>query len=178
MFEYSFYNDVCFHWGKLDKIILVEKYENDHTWDNCLLLSTVEAGKPLLESVQHYYIILWFCLFVFCLRNWYRMQKMRVPRRLGFYMMKLSMEQKLYGQRTWHNIRVNIIFINFGHYSSIRMWFCVFHLALWRWPCRYDSIATSTLLGAYFVYVLTLIILFQSQCLVLKALNCLLAGCQ
>lgn len=64
MFEYSFYNDVCFHWGKLDKIILVEKYEDDHTWDNCLLFSTVEAGKPLLESVQHYYIILWFCLFV------------------------------------------------------------------------------------------------------------------
>lgn len=78
------------------------------------------------------------------------------------------MEQKLYGQRTWHNIRVNTIFINFGHQSSICMWFCFS-------PCCMEM---TTLLGAYFVYVLMLIILFQSQYLLLKASHCLLAGCQ
>lgn len=116
--------------------------------------------RTVLLYDTHFYLF-FFC----CLRNWYRMQKMPVPQRLGFYMMKLSMEQKRCGQRTWHNIRVNIIFINFGRYSSICMWFCGFPLAVWRWA-PYQ---------AHILSVLTLIIPFQSQCFLLKALHCLCA---
>ena len=36
------------------------------------------------------------------------MQKMLGPQKLDFYMMKLSMEQRLFGQTIWHNIRVRI----------------------------------------------------------------------
>lgn len=97
--------------------------ENNYTWHNCLLFSTVYVQKPLLEYVLlHLYFVL---IYFVCLRNWYRMQKMLVPQRLGFYMMKLSMEQKHYGQRTWHSIRVRASFIKFGHYSSICMLFGV-----------------------------------------------------
>lgn len=120
----SFY--VCFHPGKLDKRLSWNVWKQLNLRQ--LLYSYFLLRKLESRGYSMYLITALntnVLFFGFAVRNWYRMLKMLVPQRLGFYMMKLSMEQKLCGQRTWHNIRVNILINYFGCFS-ICLWFCDF----------------------------------------------------
>lgn len=151
--ECSFYS-ICFHSGQLDKILCL-KGMTAIILENIIVIFYCFRWKAMATiciKLLHYTLVFFF-IFILVVRNWFRMQKMLVPQRLGFYMMKLNMEQKLCGPRTWLNIRVNTLHTDFVH-SSICMWFYDFLLfsSVWSWLYWDDSIAASTLLDLLFKF--------------------------